>query len=186
MRTTWQMAALWTVILFVASSGAQAADIGEISNFREYSQTLASSGQPTAEQLEIVRDEGYKRVVYLAYSDSHGALEHEGQLVERLGMEFVNVPVDWEAPKKTDFYAFAAVLNQSPDIRTLVHCQVNFRASSFSFLYRVLYSDVPVSEAKEALNSVWIPNGTWRAFIFDILEENGVDPDCDACLWSED
>lgn len=185
MRTTRQSAAWWTVVFFVVSSGAQAADLGEISNFREYSPTLASSGQPTAEQLEAVRDAGYKRVVYLAYSDSHGALEHEGQLVERLGMEFVNVPVDWEAPKMSDFYAFAAVLNQSPDIRTLVHCQVNFRASSFSFLYRVLYADVPVSEAKDALDSVWIANGTWRAFLFAILEENGVDPDCDACLWSE-
>jgi recombinational DNA repair protein (RecF pathway) len=63
---------------------------------------------------------------------------------------------------------------------------VNFRASSFSFLYRVLYADVPLSETKDALDSVWIPNGTWRAFLFEVLEENGVDPDCDACLWSED
>ena len=182
--TLW--AVLWIGITAAIPGTMRAAEPGDIVNFREYSASLASSGQPTVEQLEAIRDAGYERVVYLAYSDSEGALQHEDHLVENLRMEFYNVPVDWENPRSSDFYAFAAILNQSSSTRTLVHCQVNFRASSFSFLYRVLYANVPVAEAKDALESVWIPNNTWRTFIFEILEENGVDPDCDACLWSED
>jgi protein tyrosine phosphatase (PTP) superfamily phosphohydrolase (DUF442 family) len=185
MKTTARTADWWIGIILAVSGNVGAAELGDISNFRAYSETLASSGQPTAEQLEAIRDAGYARVVYLAYSDSHGALEHEDQLVETLGLEFFNVPVDWEAPKKSDFYAFAAILEQAPNVPTLVHCQVNFRASSFSFLYRVLYGEVPIGEAKDTLDSVWVPNGTWRAFIFEVLEENGVDPDCDTCLWAE-
>ena len=68
-------------------------------------------------------------------------------------------------------------------MKTLVHCQVNFRASTFSFLYRVLHEDVPVGEAKDDLDGVWVPNATWRQLIFDVLEANGISPDCDSCLW---
>jgi hypothetical protein len=47
----------------------------------------------------------------------------------------------------------------------------------------VLYEDIPVAAAKEDMNSVWVSNATWRQLIFDVLEENGVSPDCDDCLW---
>ena len=33
------------------------------------------------------------------------------------------------------------------------------------------------------MNSVWVPNATWRNLIFEVLEDNGIDPDCDGCLW---
>jgi hypothetical protein len=77
-------------------------------------------------------------------------------------------------------------MSQAPELKTLVHCQVNFRASSFSFLYRVLHQDVPMGQAKDDLDSVWVPNETWRKLIFAILEENGRSPHCDACLWDTD
>ena len=50
----------------------------------------------------------------------------------------------------------------------------------------VYRDDVPIDVAKDDLNSVWIPNGTWRKFIFDVFEENGRSPDCDSCLWESD
>lgn len=155
----------------------------DIPNYREYSPKLSSSGQPDAAQLDAVRAAGFERIIFLAYTDSHGSLANEDQRVERLGMQFVHVPVDWEAPTPADFDTFAAIMRQAPETRTLVHCQVNYRASTFSFLYRVLYADVPVDEAKDDLDSVWVPNETWRRFIFGVLERNGVSPDCDGCLW---
>jgi uncharacterized protein YktB (UPF0637 family) len=77
-------------------------------------------------------------------------------------------------------------MQQEPGRKTLVHCQVNYRASAFVFLYRVLFDDVPMDQAKEAMESVWVPNDTWRAFIFSTLEANGRSPHCDLCLWDED
>ena len=126
---------------------------------------------------------GFERVVFLAFSDHHESIPDEDRAVKELGMEYIHIPVDWEAPTPGDFYAFAAVLEQDPDRKTLVHCQVNFRASAFSFLYRVLFEDVDMAEAKADLDSIWVPNDTWRRFIFDVLEENGRSPHCDTCLW---
>lgn len=161
-------------------------DVGEITNYAEYSDTLSSAGQPSKKQLKAVKNAGFERVVFLAFSDHHDSIPDEDRVVKELGMEYIHIPVDWEAPAPGDFYAFAAVLKQDPDRKTLVHCQVNFRASAFSFLYRVLYGGIPMEQAKDDMNSVWVPNSTWRKLIFTVLEENDRSPHCDGCLWQPD
>ena len=170
-------------LFFSAPAVYAADDVSEIVNFREYSDLLSSSGQPNAEQLSAVRDAGFERVVFLAFSDHEHSLQHEDRMVKELGMRYAHIPIDWDAPTKSDFDMFAGLMQRAPGSKTLVHCQVNFRASAFSFLYRVLHEDVPVAEAKDAMNTVWVPNDAWRKLIFDVLEENGVSPDCDNCLW---
>jgi len=174
---------LFLLVFFALPAFADGPDLSELTNYRAYSPMLSSSGQPSAEQLKTVRDAGFERVVFLALTDSHGSIANEDSLVRQLGMEFVHIPVDWDHPRPDDFAMFAAVMSGTPEKKTLVHCQVNFRASSFSFLYRVLHNDVPVAEAKDDLNSVWVPNETWKQLIFDVLEANDVSPDCDSCLW---
>ena len=161
-----------------------AADLDDISNFREYSDVFASSGQPSGKQLKALESEGYRRIVYIAYSDHDNSLDNEDRLVKELGMEYVHIPVEWSAPTRSDFHLFAAALQSEPEKKTLLHCQVNFRASAFAFLYRVIYQGVPVQEAKADMNSVWEPNETWRDLIFAVLKEHDISPDCDGCDWS--
>ena len=171
------------LVLAVSANAAIAAELSEISNFREYSTTFSSSGQPTKEQLQLLKDEGFERIVYIAFSNNGNAFADEDVIVKELGMDYVHIPVIWDQPTKSDFYAFAGSMQREPDRKTLLHCQVNYRASAFSFLYRVLYEDVPVAEAKADMNSVWQPNETWQKLIFDVLEENGKSPDCAGCSW---
>ena len=186
MRTRGLFVLIMTVALTAAESVPAATDdtLSEIVNFRSYSDWLASSGQPTEPQFPALKDAGFERVVFLAFSDHHESIPHEDRLVAGLGMDYIQIPVDWEAPSRSDFYAFAGVLRNAPRKKTLVHCQVNFRASSFSFLYRVLYDEVDMAQAKDDLDSVWVPNDTWRRFIFDVLEAHGRSPHCDSCLWA--
>ena len=170
-------------LLLLAGPVLAESDLSELTNYREYSPMLSSSGQPSAEQLEAVRDAGFERVVFLALTDSEGSIEGEDRIVKQLGMEFVHIPVIWDDPRPDDVYLFTSLMGGAPAKKTLVHCQVNFRASTFSFLHRVLNEDVPVGEAKDDLNSVWVPNETWTQLIFTVLEDNGIEPDCDTCLW---
>jgi len=172
-----------TVFLALASFPLVAAELTDISNYRDYSEAFSSSGQPTQEQLEVVNSEGFERVIYLAFTTSGTALAKEDEIVKELGMEYVHVPVDFDNPTASDFYTFVALMQREPDKKTLLHCQVNFRASSFSFLYRVLYQDVSMDDAKADMDTVWAPNETWRELIFGILRENGRSPDCDFCTW---
>jgi hypothetical protein len=104
--------------------------------------------------------------------------------VKELGMDYVQVPVIWDAPTMADFYAFAGAMQREPDKKTLLHCQANYRASAFAFLYRVLYQGVTVAEAKADMNSIWTPNETWRNLIFTVLADNDISPDCEDCDWT--
>jgi protein tyrosine phosphatase (PTP) superfamily phosphohydrolase (DUF442 family) len=169
--------------LIVFPSAASASMLAEITNYRQYSDTFASSGQPDVTQLKAAADSGVKRVIYLAFTDDETAIEHEDRSVKKLGMEYIHIPVDFMAPTLTDFQQFASVMQQAPDTNTLLHCQVNFRASSFSLLYRVIYLDVPVVEAKEAFDSVWQPNEVWFRFIQAVLRHYEIDPACEGCDW---
>lgn len=159
-------------------------ELDDIVNYREYSATFSSSGQPDAGQLEALEEAGFERIVYIAYSDHQNSLPNEDRLVKNLGMEYVHIPVEWDAPTASDFDLFAGAMQRAPDKKTLLHCQVNYRASAFSFLYRVIHEDVPVATAKADMNSVWVPNETWRDLIFEVLEANGRSPHCEGCDWS--
>ena len=158
--------------------------LAEIINFRQYSDSFASAGQPTLEQLQTVADQGFERVVYIAFTNNPNALPDEDQVVKNLGMEYMQVPVAFDNPLPDDFYAFADSMQRNTGKKTLLHCQVNARATAFSFLYRVIYDDVPVADAKADMNTVWQPNPVWRDFIFEVMAQNGKDPNCSGCDWT--
>jgi protein tyrosine phosphatase (PTP) superfamily phosphohydrolase (DUF442 family) len=141
----------------------------------EYSPSLTASGQPTAEALELAARSGYSRVIFLAFTNHQNALEHEDAIVKSLDMEFIHIPVEWEAPSLADFDAFAAAMRVPTQQRTLLHCEVNFRASVFGFLYQVIYQGVPMGEAIALMHAIWIPNEVWEDFIVRVLSVNGLD-----------
>ena len=116
------------------SFSISAGELSEISNYREYSPTFASSGQPTKEQLRLLKDDGFERIVYIAFSNNGNAFADEDVVVKELGMDYVHIPVIWDQPTASDFYAFAGFTPREPDLKTPSHCQVIFRASAFSFL----------------------------------------------------
>lgn len=163
---------------------AGAAELVEIRNYIEYSPTFASAGQPTREQLDLLPDAGFERVIYIAFSNGRIAIPDEDAIVKELGMNYVHVPVIWDAPTKSDFYTFVGAMESEADTKTLLHCAANFRASAFSFLYRVLHEGVPMTEAKADMNSIWTPNQVWTDLIFEVLADNDISPDCQGCDWT--
>ena len=141
----------------------------------EYSPSLTTSGQPTAQALGLAARSGYSRVIFLAFTNHQNALEHEDVIVKALDMAFIHIPVQWEAPTLADFDAFAAAMKVPTQQRTLLHCEVNFRASVFGFLYQVIYEAVPIDEAIAMMHAIWIPNEVWEDFIVQVLRVNGLD-----------
>ncbi|MEO1037394.1 MAG: protein tyrosine phosphatase family protein [Pseudomonadota bacterium] len=175
---------LFAVVLLTATSGAQAA-VQDLPNFVAYPEGFASAGQPNAAQYVEIAEAGYDRVIYLAYNDSPQIKGSNDRDAHAAGLDYIHVAVRFDEPRYTDFAAFAALMQMS-DQHTLVHCQVNYRASAFSFLYRVIYEDVAVADAKQAVDAVWQPNETWQAFMRATLEKHGKSMDCAGCDWRSD
>jgi uncharacterized protein (TIGR01244 family) len=136
---------------------------------------LHTSGQPDAAALASLASLGFELVVNLAPPSNRGAVPEEGKLVAEDGPTYVNIPVSWQQPTYEDFALFSAVMNAARDRKVLVHCQVNMRASAFTFLYRVVHEQVPPEEALEALRAVWLPRDQWADFVASVLERHGID-----------
>ncbi len=145
-------------------------DLSEIRAFRAIGDRLGTGGQPTPSQFRTVRQAGFGAVINLALPTSDNALADEGSIVTSLGMSYVHIPVDFNAPAPEDFRAFCRVMEAFADRRVFVHCAANMRVSAFMYLYRVLHRGVPPSEAERDLRAIWQPDDVWSRFIQSQLE----------------
>jgi len=59
------------VCLLFGMQNASAESLSDISNYRDYTATFSSSGQPDAAQLELLKSAGFEQVIYLAFTTSH-------------------------------------------------------------------------------------------------------------------
>ena len=174
MNSLLPKATLFIFGCFLASVAAAEQPPKEIPNFRVYSAHFASSGQIAGHHLKPLQRDGFQRIVYLAYRGQGNATDRlsiDRQATD-LGMSYVHIPVPWQSPSPIDYQTFAAVMNSQPGQKTLLHCQMNYRASAFSFLYRVLELGTPFDEAARDLFAVWNPDQTWLDLINTVLAAN--------------
>lgn len=83
-------------------------------------------------------------------------------------MNYVHIPVVWEAPQFEDFARFAGELKARASQPVFVHCALNMRVSAFVFLHRTLVEGVPPADAEKDLHRIWKPDEVWPAFIADV------------------
>jgi protein tyrosine phosphatase (PTP) superfamily phosphohydrolase (DUF442 family) len=157
--------------LFAAGSE----DDVELINLVKWTAQLESSGQPTSRQLAGLVKDNFGMVINLAPPPSEGSIQDEGGIVAGNGLVYVNIPVDWDKPALEDFHFFAKTLAAASGQRVLVHCQINMRASTFTFLYRVVHDRVDPQAAWEKVTQVWVPHDQWRDFVTLVLEDAGID-----------
>ena len=137
----------------------------EIRAFRRLGERFATAGQPTAEQLRLVKEAGCEAVINLALPTSDNALPDEGSITTGLGMAYAHLPVNFDAPSDEDFRRFRKVLGAFDGCRVFVHCAANMRVSAFMYLYRVLHAGVDQKAAESDLLAIWTPDEVWQAFI---------------------
>jgi protein tyrosine phosphatase (PTP) superfamily phosphohydrolase (DUF442 family) len=128
---------------------------------------LTSSGQPSEEQLGALSVIGVKHIVNLGLHTHERALPDEAASVSALGMAYIHIPVEFDAPTEGDFKRFCAVMRELIDQPVHVHCIVNARVSAFLYRYRRDVLGVPETVAREAMEKIWSPGGVWAAFIGD-------------------
>jgi len=144
-------------------------------NFVQWRPGLASSGMPSSSWLAQAKDLGYDTVIDLMPPHMHGAGERE--ILESKGVRYLNIPVDFSHPTAEDFRRFTEAVEANRDRNVLVHCMINQRGSSFTFLHRVLHEHAAMREEQQKLLGVWVPDRVWRRFIEETLRANGKNPE---------
>jgi len=133
---------------------------------RAVDDVLCTSGQPTVEQLSAISAAGFKAVINLAlHDDPRYSLPDEPGTAKSLGLIYVHIPVQFEAPADADLQDFFAAMDAHRDEKLWVHCAANIRVSAFLGLYRVIRQGWAVEQAFELMHEVWQPNEIWSAFI---------------------
>ena len=164
------LAALW--IVAAAATAQQPPAFAP--NIVEITPRLVTSGQPSAKGLSTLGAQGFEAVVYHAPPTVSDAVRDEALIVGRQGLVFVDIPIEFDHPTERDYELFAGVLDALGKRKVLVHCQINMRASSLVFLYRVVARHEDPHRAYESVAAVWSPEGPWKRLIVELLRKHDV------------
>jgi len=146
----------------------------ELYNYLFYDDKLSSSGMPTADQMKSVAEAGVQLVINLAPHDVPKAIPDEPQLVESLGMQYINIPVNWGTPTRDGLNIFMDAMDANQDKKIHVHCEANFRASAFVAMYRTLRLGWKPDEALDIMHTIWDDDAypVWKMFIEDAIQRS--------------
>ncbi len=148
--------------------------MNDIYNYLFYHDKLSSSGMPKTEQMNSVASANVQLVINLAPHDVHEAILNEQELVESLGMEYINIPVNWGTPTKDGLNVFMDAMDTNKDKKIHVHCEANFRASAFIAMYRILRLDWKADDAFAVMHTIWDEDTypVWKMFIEDSIKRS--------------
>jgi uncharacterized protein (TIGR01244 family) len=154
------------VILLVMALYTNAqSPLSEFQNYVPITDNLHTCGQVTEETVSKLKEEGVQTLISLN-AESEEETDRLRKGTEALGITFVHIPVSWDNPSIESLEYFFDAMNANKQTEVLVHCQLNWRASAFVYLYRTLELKEPEETAKKALNEIWNPEKyrAWKAF----------------------
>ena len=136
-------------------------------NFRRVDERLTTSGLVSPAQLRGLHGEGYEAVVNLLPDTFEHAVRDEERIVRDQGLDYVYIPVDFDAPTHADLEAFTEAMDARSHLKIHVHCAANFRVTAFYGLYAMRKGLCTEAEAMALIEGVWDPaeHPTWSAFI---------------------
>jgi protein tyrosine phosphatase (PTP) superfamily phosphohydrolase (DUF442 family) len=134
-------------------------------NYLPISENITTSGQPTEAQFFAIRKAGFKAVINLAPHSAENAIKDESAVLNRLGIRYTHIPVNFKNPTDADFAKFADAMKNASAEKMWVHCAANMRVSAFMYRYRRDILKEDAATAKRDLDKIWEPYGVWKKFL---------------------
>jgi uncharacterized protein (TIGR01244 family) len=137
----------------------------KVNNAIRINENLTTTGQVTKQQLQQASQEGFKSVLNLRSPDELGYLKDEQQIVEALGLHYINVPVKLEALNEELITKVLATLEQVPK-PVLIHCAAAMRSTGVALLSVALQEGLTTEQTLEKARNLG----------FGFFEHAGVNP----------
>ncbi|BFT31255.1 hypothetical protein D210916BOD24_24310 [Alteromonas sp. D210916BOD_24] len=141
--------------------------LSSLKNLQQNTSTMYSSGLPELRHFVALKAQGLTHVIDLLPGDRND----EEQATATLELNYLNIPVEWDAPSLANFLTYASHMEtvNSENGTVLTHCKLNWRGATFTYLYRVAILGEQEADAKQDLMRIWHPNATWYAFMQQVL-----------------
>src|SRR5262245_60837725 len=116
------MLALGVLLLQAAATQIpESVDASKIPNYRLIRPGLAAAGQPTADALRSLKQQGFRTVINLRL-DTEAGVKDEKALAEAEGLRYVSVPIAASSLTQEQVDAVAKALDDPAAGGTLLHC----------------------------------------------------------------
>ena len=136
--------------------------LSQVANFQFIHEHLFTSGQPTKQELQTIKEYGVTSVINLDLDDANSHLANEDRICLELGLNYMHMPILWDTPSDDQCLLILDLIHYLIQNQMVwVHCANNQRTSSLMYLYRQYYMDVDLPTAQELFHQVWEPNETW-------------------------
>jgi len=142
-------------------------------NFYQITERIGTAGHPKRDDFAPIAGAGVEVVVNLAMHDSDDAIADEGALVSAQGMDYIHMPIPFDAPTAAHLGQFCRLMDALENRQVLVHCQVNARVSAFMFKYLTLTKGIDEEAATTPILTQWLPHmdDVWKGFLAIEREE---------------
>jgi protein tyrosine phosphatase (PTP) superfamily phosphohydrolase (DUF442 family) len=159
----------FTYLIFIAISvftncaQSKEATLADLENYQENTIKMVSSGLPTEQHFEKLKEMGVAHVIDLIPGDR----DDEASLMKKLALNYHNIQVEWKNPTLDNFNEYASKMKQfsEKEGKILTHCRLNWRGAVFTYLYRVTHLNEEEAIAKAEMLKIWQPDETWQKFI---------------------
>jgi protein tyrosine phosphatase (PTP) superfamily phosphohydrolase (DUF442 family) len=142
-----------------------------ILNYIKINELISTSGQPKAEQFELIQNQGFEVVINLALYNASNAIENENKVVTDLGMSYFHIPVNFENPSLSDLKLFLNTLQALGANKVWVHCAKNYRVSAFMYVYHKYILRTPFEQIDLSIFDIWSPSLPWQELMKVNLED---------------
>lgn len=148
---------------------AKKTSLVDLENYQENTSKMVSSGLPTQQHFEQLKEMGVAHVIDLIPGDR----SDEANLTKALALNYHNIQVEWKNPTVANFNEYAAKMNEfsQAEGKILTHCRLNWRGAVFTYLYRVTHLKEDEAIAKADMIAIWQPDETWQNFIDELKKQ---------------
>jgi uncharacterized protein (TIGR01244 family) len=133
------------------------------------SEEISTAGQPSDEELEQIRDAGFKTVLNLRPPEE-GSLAEKPK-VEALGMTYVNIPITPETITEEKVQRFSEIVADPANKPLLIHCASGNRVGGLWFIHRALGQGVPAEQGLEEARAIGLKSPVLERIVLEYVEE---------------
>lgn len=142
-----------------------------VKDFKQINNLIATSGQPTLDELKDIAELGYDTIINLSVPGSNLAIPHEGEIAIKNGMNYVHIPVLWQSPSSEQFKLFRSIMDSLRGKKVWIHCVGNVIAAYFVYTYLMMSPNLHnVKDAKSIIDMSTV-NENWSKFITHNISE---------------
>ncbi len=146
-------------------------DPEQIACWQRIDARLTTSGKLVDGDPERLAALGVRRVINLALASHPEALSDEAGRFARAGIDYVHIPVPFDAPDDSHFAAFNAAMAEADGASVHVHCILNWRVSAFVYRWNRAHG-MAETDARALMRQQWEPETSenkdapaWARFI---------------------